>query len=179
MAKLMYPGANRSIRYRDPDAKGDLEQYVNRKEKGDQPQRVNRAGKGDQPQRVNRAGKGDQPQRVNRAGKGDQPQRVNRAEKGNPVRGATIPKPQPKPARTAESAAVPVKPKPKPVRPSAAAPVKSKPEPARPSAVKKPSAPAFKANFKGAAPTTMQARGGARINRGGGLLGMIKRKIGK
>ena len=153
----MYPGANRSIRYRDPDAKGDLEQYVNRKEKGDQPQRVNRAGKG------------------------DQPQRVNRAEKGNPVRGATIPKPQPKPARTAESAAVPVKPKPKPkpVRPSAAAPVKSKPEPARPSAVKKPSAPAFKANFKGAAPTTMQARGGARINRGGGLLGMIKRKIGK
>jgi hypothetical protein len=167
MAKLMYPGANRSIRYRDPDAKGDLEQYVNRKEKGDQPQRVNRAGKG------------DQPQRVNRAGKGDQPQRVNRAEKGNPVRGATIPKPKPKPARTAEGAAVPVKPKPKPARPSAAAPVKPKPKPARPSAVKKPSAPAFKANFKGAVPTAMQARGGARINRGGGLLGMIKRKLGK
>ena len=84
-----------------------------------------------------------------------------------------------KPARTAESAAVPVKPKPKPARPSAAAPVKPKPKPARPSAVKKPSAPAFKANFKGAAPTAMQARGGARINRGGGLLGMIKRKLGK
>ena len=153
MAKLMYPGANRSIRYRDPDAKGDLEQYVNRKEKGDQPQRVNRDGKG------------------------DQPQRVNRAEKGNPVRGAKVPKPKPKPARTAEGAAVPVKPK--PVRSSAAAPVKPKPKPARPSSVKKPSTPSFKANFKNAAPTAMQARGGARINRGGGLLGLIKRKMGK
>ncbi len=161
----MYPGANRSIRYRDPDAKGDLEQYVNRKEKGDQPQRANRAGKG------------NQPQRVNREGKGDQPQRVNRAEKGNPVRGAKAPKPKPKPARTAEGATVPVKPK--PVRSSAAPPVKPKPKPARPSSVKKPSTPSFKANFKNAAPTAMQARGGARINRGGGLLGLIKRKMGK
>jgi hypothetical protein len=31
----------------------------------------------------------------------------------------------------------------------------------------------------GEAPTAMQARGGARINRGGGLLGLIKRKLGK
>lgn len=167
MAKFMYPGANRSIRYRDPDAKGDLEQYVNRVEKGDQPQRVNRAGKS------------DQPQRVNREGKGDQPQRVNRAEKGNPVRGAKIPKPKPRPARTAEGAVVPVKPKPKPARPATVirATVAERTTP-----VPKPkskSAPAFKGNWKGAAPTAMQARGGARINRGGGLLGLIKRKLGK
>ena len=134
MAKLMYPGANRSIRYRDPDAKGDLEQYVNRKEKGDQPQRVNRAGKG------------------------DQPQRVNRAEKVNPVRGANVPKPKPKPNVIRTTVAERTTPVPKP---------KSKP------------APAFKGNWKGAAPSAMQARGGARINRGGGLLGLIKRKFGK
>lgn len=148
MAKLMYPGANRSIRYRDPDAKGDLEQYSNRTEKGDQPQRVNRAGKG------------DRPQYVNREGKGDQPQRVNRAEKVNPVRGANVPKPKPKP-------------KPNVIRTTVAERTTPVPKP------KSKPAPAFKANFKGAAPTAMQARGGARINRGGGLLGLIKRKFGK
>jgi outer membrane biosynthesis protein TonB len=134
---------------------------------------------------ANRAGKSDQPQRVNREGKGDQPQRVNRAEKVNPVRGANVPKPKPKPSRTAEGATVPVKPKPKPEP-------KPKPKPKpnvirttvaeRTTPVPKPKskpAPAFKANFKGAAPSAMQARGGARINRGGGLLGLIKRKFGK
>jgi hypothetical protein len=85
MANFIYPGSNRSIRYRDPNSKVDLEQYPNRTEK------VN------QLQIVNRKGKGDQLQRVNREGKGDQPQRVNRAEKGNPVRGAKIPKPKLKP----------------------------------------------------------------------------------
>ena len=141
MAKLMYPGANRSIRYRDPDAKGDLEQYSNRTEKG------------------------------------DQPQRVNRAEKVNPVRGANVPKPKPKPSRTAEGATVPVKPKPKPkpnvIRTTVAERTTPVPKP------KSKPAPAFKGNWKGAAPSAMQARGGARINRGGGLLGLIKRKFGK
>ena len=84
-----------------------------------------------------------------------------------------------KPARTAESAAVPVKPKPKPARPAT---VVRTTVAERTTPVPKPKSkptPAFKANFKGAAPTAMQARGGARINRGGGLLGMIKRKLGK
>jgi hypothetical protein len=139
----MYSGSDRSVRYRNPDAKGDLEQYVNRKEKS------------------------------------DQPQRVNRAEKGNPVRGANVPKPKPKPARTAEGATAPVKPKPKPVRPSAVVrtTVAERTTPA-PKPKSKP-APAFKGDWKGAAPTAMQARGGARINRGGGLLGLIKKKFGK
>jgi len=85
MANFIYPGSNRSIRYRDPNTKVDLEQYPNRTEKVNQLQIVNRKEKGNQPQRVNREGKGDQPQRVNREGK------------GNPVRGAKIPKPKLKP----------------------------------------------------------------------------------
>jgi hypothetical protein len=68
------------------------------------------------------------------------------------------PKPKPKPNVIRTTVAERTTPVPKP---------KSKP------------APAFKANFKGAAPSAMQARGGARINRGGGLLGLIKRKFGK
>ena len=134
MARISY-NKDRRLKYRDPDAKGDLEQYVNRKEKGDQPQRVNRAGKSDRAQYVNREGKGDQPQRVNRAGKTDLPKK------------AAPPKPKVKPVRTAEGAATPVKPKPKPST-AAKAPVPK----ARPST--------FKGNWVGATPTAMQARAG-------------------
>lgn len=37
----------------------------------------------------------------------------------------------------------------------------------------------FSGNWVGAAPTEMQKRGGAKINRGGGLLGAIRKKMGK
>lgn len=37
----------------------------------------------------------------------------------------------------------------------------------------------FSGNWTGAAPTEMQKRGGAKISRGGGLLGAVKRKLGK
>ena len=134
MARISY-NKDRRLKYRDPDAKSDLEQYVNRKEKGDQPQRVNRADKSDRAQYVNREGKGDQPQRVNRADKTDLPKK------------AAPPKPKVKPVRTAEGAATPVKPKPKPST-AAKAPVPK----ARPST--------FKGNWVGATPTAMQARAG-------------------
>jgi len=51
MARIAY-NKDRRLKYRDPDAKGDLEQYVNREGKGDQPQRVNRAGKTDLPKKA-------------------------------------------------------------------------------------------------------------------------------
>lgn len=42
-----------------------------------------------------------------------------------------------------------------------------------------PPKPSFKGNWVGAAPTEMQARGGARKTGSGGILGAIKRKLGK
>lgn len=125
---------------------------------------VVRSGKSDQPQRVNRAGKSDQPQRVNRAGKDDQPQRVARAGKGDKkgvgvsrVASATTPAAPPKKAAVAPSRA-----------------------PQKPSFSKGPASGkmAFSGNWQGAAPSEMQKRGGARINRNGGILGAIRRKLG-
>lgn len=123
---------DRRFRYRDPNAKGDLEQYVNRVEKSDQPQRVNRAGKGDRAQYVNREGKGDQPQRVNRAEKRDLPKK-------------DVPKPKVKPTRDDKKPVAPAKPTPKS---AAKVPVPK----ARPIS--------FKGNWVNAAPTAMQARAG-------------------
>jgi hypothetical protein len=71
---------------------------------------------------------------------------------------------------------------------------KPRQKPAReaPKAVKKPSyekgpasgemaysPPKFSGNWQGAAPTEMQKRGGARKTGNGGLLGVVKRKLGK
>jgi hypothetical protein len=111
---------------------------------------------------VNRAGKGDLPQSVtNRAAKVDLPQMVNRAAK------VDLPKP-----KAAKSAA----PKAKPARPVPTAAAAAPKPKARPAA---PAASTFKGNWKGAAPTEMQKRAGARIDRGGGLIGMLKRKMRK
>lgn len=123
---------------------------------------VVRSGKSDQPQRVARSGKSDQPQRVNRAGKDDQPQRVARASKSDKkpvgvsrVASATTPAAPPKKAAVAS---------PKPVQ--------------KPSFSKGPASGkmSFSGNWQGAAPSEMQKRGGARINRGGGILGKLRGK---
>lgn len=102
---------------------------------------------------VNRAGKSDQPQRSNTAGKSDKkPVGVKK------VASATTPAAAPR-------------------KPASGAP---KPT-ARPSLNKGPASGkmSFSGNWTGAAPSEMQKRGGARINRNGGILGAIKRKLGK
>lgn len=111
-----------------------------------------------------------QTERVVLEGKGDLPQRVNRSGKTD------LPGP-----RTSEGAKPPVKPAPKPkvpVKPRAPQVIRTAVA-ERPTPVTTKAKPAFKGNWTGAAPSAMQARGGARIDRGGGLLGMIKRKMGK
>jgi hypothetical protein len=74
-------------------------------------------------------------------------------------------------------------PAPKPKAKPAAAPPKPTMKPSKGPASGKMAYEAPKSNFKGnwvgAAPTDMQKRGGAKISRGGGLLGAVKRKLGK
>ena len=83
------------------------------------------------------------------------------------------------PAATPKKAATDV-PKPK-AKPSyskgSSSPPAYTPEKAKPQLGKKVTS-GFSGNWTGAAPTEMQKRGGAKISRGGGLLGAIKRKMG-
>jgi hypothetical protein len=109
--------------------------------------------------------------------------------KSSGIAGGKVDRPQPAaggkkdlPARSVakkETATVAAKPKAKP----AAAPPKPTMKPSKGPASGKMAYEAPKSNFKGnwtgAAPTEMQKRGGAKISRGGGLLGAIKRKLGK
>lgn len=56
---------------------------------------------------------------------------------------------------------------------------KPKLKPSKAAAGQKAKKPSFSGNWKGAAPTAMQARGGAKKTGNGGLLGAIRRKLGK
>jgi len=86
---------------------------------------------------------------------------------GDSRKAAEAPKPKAKPqAAPKAKKAVSDAPKPK-LKPSKAA------------AGEKAKKPSFSGNWKGAAPTAMQARGGAKKTGNGGLLGAIRRKLGK
>jgi hypothetical protein len=104
---------------------------------------------------INRSGKGDRPldSAVNRAAKGDRPldSAVNRAAKVDLPSKPAVARPKPKARPVVAAASAPAAPKPK------AKPV------------------TFSGNWKGAAPTEMQKRAGARVDRGGGILGALKR----
>jgi hypothetical protein len=89
------------------------------------------------------------------------------------------PKPKAKPASDAPrpSTTVP-KPTARPMKKaSASAPAYTPPKAEKRTGGKVSSG--FSGNWTGAAATDMQKRGGAKINRGGGLLGAVKRKLGK
>lgn len=160
-----------------------------------QANQVQRSSKTDQPQRVVRSGKSDQPQRSNVAAKGDKkPVGVKKVASATtpaavPKKAAVAPKLSPLGRNAFDIGKATTVPKPK-ARPSAAPP---KPT-ARPSMSKGSSSPpayaipkakpqlggkvssGFQGNWAGAAATDMQKRGGARINRGGGLLGLLRKK---
>ena len=108
----------------------------------------------------------DYPQRAGKGDKGKMPvDTVNKAGKGD-KKTASAPKPKARPTTTStETRAMAAPPKPK----------------ERPSFSKGPASGkmSFSGNWTGAALTEMQKRGGAKINRGGGLLGMLKKKLGK
>lgn len=84
-------------------------------------------------------------------------------------------------SRSVTGKAAPAAPKPKarPAMPAKAVAPKPKARPAMPAKAAAPMPKAkpvtFRGNWVGAAPTEMQKRGGARIDRGGGILGALKR----
>jgi len=79
--------------------------------------------------------------------------------------GAPKPKAKPQTAKKAEKAS--------------STPPKPKLKPSKAAAGEKAKKPSFSGNWKGAAPTEMQKRGGAKRTGNGGLLGAIRRKLGK
>jgi len=87
----------------------------------------------------------------------------------SPKAASPAPKPKAKPAREApKAAAAPMK------KASASAPAYTPPKAEKRTGGKVTSG--FSGNWVGAAPTAMQARGGAKISRGGGLLGKLKKR---
>ena len=87
-----------------------------------------------------------------------------------PAKKATpAPKPKAKPSVAPPKAAT------VPMKKASASPPAYTPEKAKPQLGKKVTS-GFSGNWVGAAPTEMQKRGGARINRGGGLLGLLRKK---
>jgi len=95
---------------------------------------------------------------------------IGEGVRSSPAKAASpAPKPKAKPAREApKAAAAPMK------KASASAPAYSPPKAEKRVGGKVTSG--FSGNWVGAAPTAMQARGGAKISRGGGLLGKLKKR---
>jgi hypothetical protein len=95
---------------------------------------------------------------------------LNKAPGASPAKTATpAPKPKAKPSSTPPKAAT------VPMKKASASPPAYTPEKAKPQLGKKVTS-GFSGNWAGAAATDMQKRGGAKINRGGGLLGLLRKK---